>query len=112
MINNFSNTRSDFWKIRCIRYAHMKAPELKSARHDLAAAVGITTGSLAPPARAELGIAAHLARFARLIEAGVDVEAFAHKKRGRRDSAAKPTKSSDAAHSKSKGRQRARKGSI
>jgi hypothetical protein len=112
MINNFSNTRSDFWKIRCIRHSHMKAPELKAAGHDLAAAVGITASSLARPARADRGVSEHIANLVRLIEGGVDVEAFAHKKRGRRDRAAKRTKSSNAAHSKSKGRQRARKGSI
>ena len=90
----------------------MKAPELKAARHVLAAAVGITASSLARPARGDRGVSEHMANLVRLIEGAVDVEAFAHKSRSRRDRAAKPTKSSNAADPKSQGRKRARKGSV
>lgn len=118
MLNNFSNTRFDFGKIACIRYAHMKAPELKVrpglARPDarLAAAVGITASRLARPERRGRVVSEPMARLVRLIEGGVDVEAFAHKSRSRRDRPAKPTKRSDAADPKSSGRKRARKGSV
>ena len=99
-INNYVDTRFEFGKIACIRYADMRAHELKTVRHVLA------------QARGARGVSEHMANLVRLIEGGVDVEAFAHKSRGRRDSPAKSTKSPNAADPKSQGRKRARKGSV
>ena len=119
MLNSFSNTRSDFWKIGCIRYRHMKEPELKTARHRLgwlqarlAAAVGIAVGSVAPQGRGELGLSEPMVKLQRLIEGGAEVEAFAHQSRSRRDRAFESTKSFDAADPKSQGRKRPRKDFI
>ena len=111
-INNSVDTRFEFGKIACIRYADMRAHELKTVRHVLATAVGITASSLARQARGARGVSEHMANLVRLIEGGVDVEAFAHKSRGRRDSPAKSTKSSNAADPKSEGWKRARKDSV
>jgi len=97
----------------------MRAPKLKATRRRLgwsharlAAAIGTTTTSVTPQERGELVLSKRMANLVRMIEGGVDVEAFAHKGRGRRDCAAKPTKGSDASDPKSEGRQRARKGSV
>ena len=111
-INNYVDTRFEFGKIACIRYADMRAHELKAVRHVLATAVGITASSLARQPRGARGVSEQMANLVRLIEGGVDVEAFAHKSRGRRDSPAKSTKSPNAADPKSQGRKRARKGSV
>ena len=78
----------------------------------LTATVEITIGTVAAQERGVLGISEPVARLTRLIEGGVDVEAFAHKSRSRRDRPAKPTKSSNVADPKSSGRKRTRKDSV
>ena len=107
-INNFVDTRFDFGKIPCLRYAHMRAHGLKAVGHVLAAAVG----RLAPQAHGGAGVSQAMTRLLRLIEGGVDVEALPHKSRGRRNRPAEPTKGSNTADPKSEGRQRARENRV
>jgi hypothetical protein len=106
-INNFSNTRSDFWKNTCTRYVDMRTRELKAIRRplgesqaELAASVRITTGR-ARHECGKIGISESVARLVRLVERGVKFETVINKNRSRRDCAAKRTKSSNAPHPKS-----------
>src|SRR5262250_1238546 len=78
----------------------------------LAELIGIAPNNLAKQERGELGISEPVARLARLIAAGVDVEAIAHTGTGRGTASPKPAKSSNLGYSKSPSRRRARKNSV